>query len=284
MFAKGLAAAGTLVLATMIGMAAPALAATPSNDLWSAAPTIGSVPFQTTVDTSSATVSPGDPDCASSSHTAWYRFTPTVSGTYTFDVNGLWDSGGPALAVFIGHRESARLLACDVAIGGEEFAGVAADKVDLVAGTRYHIMVGTPGGLSDPSAPGGLLFVRAVRYVPLSVHVHLSSGIVDRATRIVTLTGTVDCQGTYAYGAFDGFPDITSVLRQVRLGLVARGTGGTWPTRGCAVAAPWQMTVRSETAHPFKRGWASVVLRGYECNVWLCVTPERKARVHLHWG
>jgi hypothetical protein len=103
-------------------------------------------------------------------------------------------------------------------------------------------------------------------------------------TRVVTLTGTVDCGGTYPFGAFDGFPDITSVLRQVRLGLVARGTGGTWPARGCAHAAPWQMTVRSETGHPFKRGWASIVLRGYECNLWECVTQKRKVRVHLHWG
>jgi hypothetical protein len=199
-------------------------------------------------------------------------------------VNGLWDSGGPSLGVFTGHRRSARLIACDVALGGEEFAGFAADKVDLVAGTRYHIMIGTPGGLSDPDAPGGTMFVRAVRYVPPKVIVHVSTGIVDRLTRVVTVAGTVECGGTYPYGSFDGFPDIEATLRQVRSGLVARGTGGTWPDAGCTDAAAWTMAVRSETAQPFKRGWATFFVRGYECNLWECVTQNRKVRLHLHWG
>jgi hypothetical protein len=284
MLVKRLMATGALVALGLMGMAEPARAAAPSNDRYGNAAVISSVPFETTVDTSSATASPGDPDCGSSSHTVWYRFTPAVSGTYTFDVNGLWDSGGPALGVFAGQRRSAELIACDLAVGGEEFAGVAADKVDLVAGIRYHIMVRTPGGLGDPSAPGGMMFVRAVRYIPLKVAVHVSAGSVDQLTRVVTLTGTVGCAGTYAYGSFDGFPDIQATLRQVRSGLLARGTGGTWPTAGCTDAAAWTMQVQSETAHPFKRGWATGALRGYECNLWECVTQSRKVRLHLHWG
>jgi hypothetical protein len=284
MLIKRLVCTGALAALGLIGMAAPARAAAPSNDRYGDATVISGVPFQTTVDTSSATVSAGDPDCAASSHTVWYRFTPSVTGTYTFDVNGLWDSFGPALGVFAGHRRSARLIACDDALGGEDFGGIAADKVDLVAGTRYHIMVGTPGGLGDSSAAGGTMFVRAVRYIPPKVIVHVSAGIVDRLTRVVTVAGTVECAGTYAYGSFDGFPDIEATLRQVRSGLVARGTGGTWPDAGCTDAAAWTMAVQSETAHPFKRGWATFSVRGYECNLWECVTQNRKVRLHLHWG
>jgi hypothetical protein len=282
MLIKRLAAAGALALAGSMVMAAPALSATASNDRYGDAIAISSLPFETTVDTTSATVSPGDRDCASSSHTVWYRFTPSVSGTYSFDVHGLYPSG-PSLGVFVGHRRHARLLACDVSLGGEDLSGVAVDKVDLVAGTRYHIMIGTPGGLDDPSLPGGPMFVRAVRYVAPRVNVHVSAGTVDRLTHVLTLTGTVDCAGTYAYGAVDGFPDIQATVRQVRLGLVARGTGGTWPDAGCTAAARWTMTLQSETEQPFKRGWSTVFLRGYECNLWECVTPEKRVRLHLSW-
>lgn len=43
------------------------------------------------------------------------------------------------------------------------------------------------------------------------------------------------------------------------------------------------MTLQSETAHPFKRGWATVAIRGYECNLWECVTQEKRVHVHLSW-
>jgi hypothetical protein len=44
MFTKGLAAAGMLMAATLIGPA-PALASPPSNDLWTHAAPISSLPF-----------------------------------------------------------------------------------------------------------------------------------------------------------------------------------------------------------------------------------------------
>ncbi len=273
-----------VVAGALLSIAEPARAATPPNDLYGNAAVIAGVPFVATVDTTSATVSSGDPNCAASSHTAWFRFTPTVSGTYTFDVNGLWNSGGPSLGVFVGHRRSAQMVACDVALGGEEFAGVAADKVVLTAGIRYHVMVGTPGGIADPTLPGGSLFVRAVRYVPVAANVHLSYGSVDRVTRVLTLTGTVACAGTYAYGSFDGFPDISATVREERSTLVAQGSGGTWPSSGYTPSAAWTMEIHSETAHPFRRGWATVAVRGYECNLWECVTRTKKVDLFLHWG
>ena len=271
-------ALGTLVFVQ------PASAAALANDHYGDATVIPAIPFQTTVDTTTATVSAGDPECAASSHTVWFRFTPTVSGLYTFDVNGLWNTGGPSLGVFVGTRRSAQLVSCDVALGGEDFGGVAADRVSLTAGTRYHLMVGTPGGLGDTSLPGGTMFVRAVRYVPVRVNVHVTDGRVDRVSHLLTLTGTVSCAGTYAYGSFDGFPDISATVRQVRSSLVARGTGGTWPDAGCTPSAPWAMDVQSQTAHPFKRGWAAIAVKGYECNIWECVTRTRHIDLFLRWG
>ena len=244
---------------------------------------ISLLPFETTVDTTEATVSAGEPNCPSSSHTVWYRFTPAVSGTYSFDANGLWDTGGPSLGVFVGNRRSASVVACDLALGGEDFAGIAADRVTLTAGVRYHIMVGTSEGVEGATAPGGTLFVRAVRYVPPRAKVHVLTGTVDRQTGVLTLTGTVACQGTYAYGAFDGFPDIEATARQLRSTWLARGSGGTWPAAGCTAAAAWTMTVQSGS-HPFRRGPATITARGYECNLWECVTTATKARLDLRWG
>jgi hypothetical protein len=277
--------ASAVIATAMLGMtAAPAQAAAPPNDRYGDAVIIGSLPFQTIVDTTDATVSPGDPDCASSSHTAWYSFTPAVSGAYTFDVNGLWDAFGPSLGVFSGPRTSATQIACDVAIGGEDFGGIAVDRVTLTAGVSYHIMVGTPGGFEGAVEPGGSLFVRAVLYVPPAAKVHILSGTVDRDTRVLTLAGTVDCRGTYAYGALDGFPDVRARARQLRATWLARGSGETYPAAGCFTPARWTMTLQSSTAHPFKRGRATITAQGHECNLWECVTRTTKARLFLQWG
>lgn len=275
---------GSVVAALAVFGSTPdvADAAAPTNDLYGNAVTIGSVPFETTVDTTDATASPGDPDCASSSHTAWYRFTPSRSGTFVIDVNGLWDSGGPSLGVFSGPRTSPTVVACELAIGGEDLAGVAAARVTLTAGVRYHVMVGTPAGF--PDAPGGFMIVRVVHYVPPAAKVQIMSGTVDRATRTLTLTGNSSCRGTYAYGSIEGMPDIRATVRQQRSTWIARGMGETYPDAGCWPVAPWTMTLTSGTSHPFQRGISTVTARAYECNLWECVTRTTKAKIRLEWS
>jgi PKD domain len=57
----------------------------PANDDFAAATQIGSIPFVDTVDRTAATTETGEPvftNCGQISHTVWYSFSPTTSGSY----------------------------------------------------------------------------------------------------------------------------------------------------------------------------------------------------------
>jgi PKD domain len=57
----------------------------PANDDFAAVTQIGSIPFVDTVDRTAATMETGEPvftNCGQISHTVWYSFSPTTSGSY----------------------------------------------------------------------------------------------------------------------------------------------------------------------------------------------------------
>ncbi|MEA2372416.1 MAG: hypothetical protein QOH12_2810 [Solirubrobacteraceae bacterium] len=86
------------LLVTCVALAASLLGAAgawaaPANDGFAAAAPVAGVPFTDTVDASTATTEPGEPQsCAFANQTVWYSFTPSVDETLAADTNG---SGGP---------------------------------------------------------------------------------------------------------------------------------------------------------------------------------------------
>ena len=76
----------------------------PANDNLAAARDVGDLPYVDTVDTSLATVEPGEPLNPAGSFSTiqasvWYRFSPSEDGSYTFHANG---SVTPILAAYTG--------------------------------------------------------------------------------------------------------------------------------------------------------------------------------------
>lgn len=117
--------------------------APPANDDFANATPVGAVPFADTVDLAAATFEPGEPGgCATSigDETAWYAFTPRVSGSY---VAARGDFGG--LGVFTGDS-LATLTAATTSSCSFNGSYFHAD-----AGTTYHLQVSAPAGSAqDP--------------------------------------------------------------------------------------------------------------------------------------
>ncbi len=89
----------TAVIAVVL-LARPAVAA-PGNDAFAGAITAATLPYQYTVDNTSATIEPSEPQpCIESLRTVWYRFTAPASGIYEVDTFG--SDFDTVLAVYTG--------------------------------------------------------------------------------------------------------------------------------------------------------------------------------------
>lgn len=110
----------------------PAFAAAPSNDNFSNATVITYTPFIDTVDTTEATLEPGEPQACGwgFERTVWYTFTPAAQGLYRIDV-----SGGDylTLAVYSGSEFSnLQSIGCNYSSHPQLTS-------TLLAGTTYYI-------------------------------------------------------------------------------------------------------------------------------------------------
>ncbi|MBP7147259.1 MAG: DUF11 domain-containing protein [Acidobacteria bacterium] len=136
----------------------------PPNDDCSNAVTIPTASFPVltdTVDVTAATTT-GDPAfCATTSHTAWYTFTPTVSATYTVTSCQASAPGTTATDTVLGVYTAASCGGPFTTIGCNDndsscTGGTTRSTVTttLYAGTTYYIVVGT-AGTTTPS-PGAI--------------------------------------------------------------------------------------------------------------------------------
>jgi hypothetical protein len=123
---------------TGLVLAGTALAAVPSNDTFASAPTISSLPFSDTVDTTEATTDSDDKAagvaCGVSGgraelHSAWCDYTPSSNRTIRIDTSG--SSYGVGVAVLTGSPSSFSSVSC--------FLG--SRQVPVLAGHTYHILV-----------------------------------------------------------------------------------------------------------------------------------------------
>jgi len=106
----------------------------PANDNFSNATLISALPFNDSIDTTSASRESGEPNpsCGNSSATIWYTFTPTVSGSISASGNG---SFSPIFAAYTGSS-----LANLIEVGCHSF-GLLTFHVN--AGTTYYIQLGS---------------------------------------------------------------------------------------------------------------------------------------------
>ena len=264
-------------LGTPLFTASIAPAAVPANDTWGTAEPL-TLPFSGEIDTQDATVSPGDPDCHSASHTVWYTLTPRVSHMYVFGGSGPGNGEvTPAIAVFQGPRRSPTMLACDAGYGND-----AGDNIEvrarLQAGIRYHVMFGTPDDLGFDL--GGRMFVSATKYVRPAISVELTGATIDPQSRLLTVSGPLHCRETFALG-MDGYPEVDATIDQGRPPHVAHASGYTYNI-GCSSGAPWSITVGSESSHHFRRGRASVTLDAYTCDYFIeCAEQQTTVRTRV---
>lgn len=130
-----------LVVAVLLGLLVPgpAHAAPPANDDFDQAVSITTSPFTTTQSVAEATQSTNDPTtCYGTYHTVWFTYIAPANGTITATTVG---SGyDTVLSAYSGFRGSLTLIACS-----DDVDGVPQSRTvfPVVAGTRYHFMVGS---------------------------------------------------------------------------------------------------------------------------------------------
>jgi PKD repeat protein len=121
--------------------------AAPTNDDFSGATAIASLPYTTTQDTSDATSDPSDPTSCSNSGSVWFSYTASSSGMVQADTFG--SSYDTVLSAWTGTQGSLSMLACN------DDSGSLQSQVNFsaTAGTTYYFMVavccstgGTGGG------------------------------------------------------------------------------------------------------------------------------------------
>jgi len=114
----------------------PVLAAPPANDDFGSATVVGSLPFSDSVDFTDATFESGEPQCASSSPTVWYSFTPGANAVVRADMQG--SSFGDN--VFTVYQAIGSGFAGLNALNCANFGG--SITFNAQAGTTYYIQAG----------------------------------------------------------------------------------------------------------------------------------------------
>jgi hypothetical protein len=141
------AAAVTAALAlAMLPPAASFAADPPANDSAATATVVPGLPFEASVDTSSATDELGEPNACGGSRSVWYAFTATWSGTLTVDA-AMSTFGDPRLAAY----RSSSLTPIFCGVGTQVTFGV-------MTGVTYFIQA------TDSGSGGGVLRLSFARY------------------------------------------------------------------------------------------------------------------------
>jgi hypothetical protein len=254
---------GLLATVFSLGVTIPAYAAPPPNDDFDNATVITGLPFTDTISTVEATTAPDDPDCAGTSATVWYVFTPDTDLRIQADTFG--SDYDTTLSVYTGTRGNLTQLACNDDLQGLQ-SGV---RFDAVAGTTYFFMVGAFDGL-----PGGNLVFHVLQAPPpLTVELTVDQATVDQSG-VVTLTGTLTCNRPAL------FAEVSGTLSQRKGRFQARGFFFT--DAGCSPAGePWSATLTSDTGTIFLPGRATIEANATACDGFECVSDSVSGTIRL---
>jgi len=241
-------AAGALVT-----LAAPAFAAAPPNDSLGGATVISSLPFDDTVDTSTATTDADDSQlnaqCGApvTNGSVWYSYTPAVDGGAVFDVSNSDYSSG----VIVAEGGPGNWLV--------DVCGPGSVGLPVYAGTTYYILA-----FSDtPGVTGGHLVFHADQAPPppaLTLTVN-KTGKVDHYGNAV-ISGTLSC--TNADSTF-----IEADLNQPvgRFAVSGSGFTGDIPCNGAP--QPWTAVVTPNNGK-FGGGKAANFTFAFGCGAIFC--------------
>jgi len=121
----------------VISGVSPVIAASPANDNFSGATVVNTLPFSDTVDTTDATLEPGEPipSCGYIAKTVWYVFTPANSGSVSASLNAGFSE--IILAVYTGSSLS------ELSEVGCGAWGPVTLTLSVTAGTTYYFQAGS---------------------------------------------------------------------------------------------------------------------------------------------
>jgi hypothetical protein len=228
----------------------------PPNDDFDGATVIGAVPFTDTVDTTTATVAVDEPtDCDGGFgpllNSVWYRFTPAEGGPYEFSTAG--SSYSTAVGIYTGSRGSLTQVSCFW-----DGAGLIAE-----AGVTYYIRVADYYGQG-----GGSLVFSARRGATVEALTIDGTGLLDRASGSVTVSGGVTCSEP-------GTAVVSIGIEQ------PRGQGAAEAEVPCSqTPSTWSVTVFPFSGR-FVAGRAQVSARAGLCSELVCDIKDASASIRV---
>jgi len=260
----------TLALASF-GVAPPAMAEPPSNDVRAGAVQVGTLPFSYTEDTTEATGN--GPKACGNRGSVFFRFVPDSTGRVQVDTIGAdFDT---TLTVFKMTDDGPDVIRCS----DDRMSWWAATRFTATAGVEYFLM---PGRCCGSDRRGGGQLVLNVTEVPqdaFEASVTIEGGTVDPDSGIATIAGTATCNHVSAL-----FVD--GELRQLRSEIfLARGwLGGQSLYCVPGSSNEWSIQVDTDTGVAFGVGDAKIrwgAIRFRDFSDWLRVTPEDPTPVAL---
>ena len=248
---KRVAIPSSMALLFSLVVAAPALAAAPTNDTYGGRTVIAGLPYAETLDTSEATTDATDVElneCGAPALDAsvWYEFTSPADMPVAIDVSASDYSAG----VFVTTGEPG-------AFGPIETCGPGGVSFFAVSGTTYVVLVIDDQG--DGGGNGGTLALSISEPPPppsVDVTVNPTASF-DSRTGSATLTGTITCdEGAIAF--------VEASMRQSVGRFIISGFGFA-ETECDGTAQPWSLEITGETGL-FKGGRAEVSVFASACD------------------
>jgi hypothetical protein len=275
---KRLAVLISIAALSSLSLAAPVLAAVPSNDDAGTPTVITTLPYiqDPPLDTTEATSDASDPDCFGFGlldASVWYAFTTSADPITLIADTGASDYT-TAITVMTG-SPTGEIATCG--IGGAIFPAEPDTTYYFMVAACFNGGVGVAAIGCDPSATGGsLVFSLNEAPPPPSVDVTVNPvGQFNTSTGSATITGTVVCSGEALYTA------INVQLTQTVGRFTILGSGGEFGAFVCdGTTQPWSVEVFGFSGL-FKGGRANSVTDAVACGEFSCGFDTEERTISL---
>jgi hypothetical protein len=203
----------------------------PTNDDFSNATVVPSIPFTVSEDATNATTASDDPFCFGRNQTVWFTFTPNTN--IRLEANTFGSNYDTTLSAYTGTRGSLTQIACNDDAGGTVQSRV---RFDAVAGTTYYFMASS----LFPVSSANLTFNLLQAPPPLTIAPSVAQfGSVDPTAGTATLFGSVACSQPT-------FVTISGQLKQMHAGTPISGFFSVFVP--CTGTTPWSVTIQTVPA------------------------------------